>query len=427
MIAATAPASRPLSSPPPTLLQLLRRVPLAYTDSRSWRALAHVLTGGPVAIVAAALVCLGAASGVLSLVVVGLPLFCCTLVGCRLLAWLERGRALVVDVNPIGARYHPTDGLPVLGKVRVLITDPATWRDVLWSALIAPLGLASLAVTLVGAMLSVVLLAAPLWFRVTSAHRAVVLAVVVVLGLFGCCVGPWIIRGLSSLQLATARVLVGPDSWTSLVSRVSQLTVSRAAAADAQRGQLRRIERDLHDGAQARLVALAVDLGIALEKLGTEPEEGRRLVEQAHEQSKLALADLRQLVRGIAPAVLEDRGLDAALSAIVANSAVPVTLDVDVPHRLPEAVETAAYFVVSEALANVAKHSGAATCRVRVREHGGIATVEVSDEGRGGADALGGSGLRGLGGRVAALDGWFQVSSPAGGPTVVRAEIPCAS
>jgi signal transduction histidine kinase len=359
--------------------------------------------------------------------VVGLPLFCCTLVGCRLLAWLERGRALVVDVNPIGARYHPTDGLPVLGKVRVLITDPATWRDVLWSALIAPLGLASLAVTLVGAMLSVVLLAAPLWFRVTSAHRAVVLAVVVVLGLFGCCVGPWIIRGLSSLQLATARVLVGPDSWTSLISRVSQLTVSRAAAADAQRGQLRRIERDLHDGAQARLVALAVDLGIALEKLGTEPEEGRRLVEQAHEQSKLALADLRQLVRGIAPAVLEDRGLDAALSAIVANSAVPVTLDVDVPHRLPEAVETAAYFVVSEALANVAKHSGAATCRVRVREHGGIATVEVSDEGRGGADALGGSGLRGLGGRVAALDGWFQVSSPAGGPTVVRAEIPCAS
>jgi signal transduction histidine kinase len=423
MIAATAPSSRPLSSPPPTLLQLLLRVPLAYADSRTWRAVAHVLTGGPIAVVAAALVCLYAASGVLSLVVVGLPLFCCALVGCRLLSWLERCRALVVDVNPIGARYHPTDGLPLLGKVRVLITDPATWRDVLWSAVIAPLGLASLAVTLVGAMLSVLFLAVPLYFPPTSPRRAVV----VVLGLFCLCVGPWIIRGLSSLQLAAARVLVGPDSWTSLISRVSQLTVSRAAAADAQTGQLRRIERDLHDGAQARLVALAVDLGIALEKLGTEPKEGRRLVEQAHEQSKLALADLRQLVRGIAPTVLEDRGLDAALSAIVANSPVPVTLDVDVPRRLPEAVETAAYFVVSEALANVAKHSGAATCRVRVHESGGIATVEVSDEGRGGADALGGSGLRGLGGRVAALDGWFQVSSPAGGPTVVRAEIPCAS
>jgi signal transduction histidine kinase len=423
MIAATATSSRPLSSPPPTLLQLLLRVPLAYADSRTWRAVAHVLTGGPIAVVAAALVCLCAASGVLSLVVVGLPLFCCALIGCRLLSWLERCRALIVDMNPIGARYHPTDGMPVLGKVRVLITDPATWRDVLWSAVIAPLGLASLAVTLVGATLSVLLLAVPLYFPPTSPYRAVV----VVLGVFCLGVGPWIIRGLSSLQLAAARVLVGPDSWTSLISRVSQLTVSRAAAADAQTGQLRRIERDLHDGAQARLVALAVDLGIALEKLGTEPKEGRRLVEQAHEQSKLALADLRQLVRGIAPTVLEDRGLDAALSAIVANSPVPVTLDVDVPRRLPEAVETAAYFVVSEALANVAKHSGAAACRVRVHESGGIATVEVSDEGRGGADALGGSGLRGLGGRVAALDGWFQVSSPAGGPTVVRAEIPCAS
>lgn len=423
MIAATAPSSRPLNSPPLTLPQLLLRVPLAYADSRTWRAVAHILTGGPVAVVAAAMVCLCVASGALSLLAVGLPLFCCALFGCRLLSWLERCRALVVDGNPIGARYHPTDGLPVLGKVRVLVTDPATWRDVLWSAVIAPLGLASLALTLVSTMLSALFLAVPLYFPPASPRRAVV----VVLGLSCLCAGPWIVRGLSALQLAAARVLVGPDSWTSLISQVSQLTLSRAAAADAQAGQLRRIERDLHDGAQARLVALAVDLGIALEKLGTEPEEGRRLVEQAHAQSKLALADLRQLVRGIAPTVLEDRGLDAALSAIVANSPVPVSLDVDVPRRLPEAVETAAYFVVSEALANVAKHSGAAACRVRVRESGGIATVEVSDEGRGGADALGGSGLRGLGGRVAALDGWFQVSSPVGGPTVVRAEIPCAS
>jgi signal transduction histidine kinase len=170
-----------------------------------------------------------------------------------------------------------------------------------------------------------------------------------------------------------------------------------------------------------------VDLGVALEKLETEPADCRRLIERAHEQSKRALADLRQLVRGIAPTVLEDRGLDAALSAIVANSTVPVTLEVDVPDRLPEPVETAAYFLVSEALANVAKHSGATTCRVRVNQRGGLALVEVSDDGRGGADPLGGTGLCGLGGRIAALDGWFEISSPAGGPTVVRAEIPCAS
>jgi signal transduction histidine kinase len=381
-----------------------------------------------VALVAAALVCLGAVSGLLSLVLVGLPFLCFALVGCRLLAWLERCRALIVGRAPIGAKYHATDGLPVLGKVQVLMTDPATWRDVLWAAAMAPVGLASVAVTVVGACLSLVLLTAPLWIGFTYSRRAAVEGTIaMVIGLIGCAAGPWVVRGLSAFQLATARVLVGPDTWTSLVSRVSQLTVSRAAAADAQTGQLRRIERDLHDGAQARLVALAVDLGIALEKLDSEPADCRRLIEQAHEQSKRALADLRRLVRGIAPTVLEDRGLDAALSAIVANSTVPVTLHVDVPRRLPEPVETAAYFVVSETLANVAKHSGATACRVRVSQSGDLALVEVSDDGRGGADPLAGTGLRGLGGRVAALDGWFEVSSPAGGPTVVRAEIPCAS
>jgi signal transduction histidine kinase len=403
-------------------------VPLAYADARTWRALAHVVTGGPVALVAATLFTVGVASGLLSLVLIGLPLFCFALVGCRLLAWLERCRALVVDANPIGASYHATTGLPVAGKLRVLVTDPATWRDVLWTAVMVPVGLVSLAVTIAGAGLSVMLVASPLWIPITSSRRAALVgAIGFVLGLIGWTVGPLVVRGLSSFQLATARVLVGPDSWTSLVSRVSQLTVSRAAAADAQTGQLRRIERDLHDGAQARLVALAVDLGVALEKLETEPADCRRLIERAHEQSKRALADLRQLVRGIAPTVLEDRGLDAALSAIVANSTVPVTLEVDVPDRLPEPVETAAYFLVSEALANVAKHSGATTCRVRVNQRGGLALVEVSDDGRGGADPLGGTGLRGLGGRIAALDGWFEISSPAGGPTVVRAEIPCAS
>ena len=221
MIAATAPSSRPLNSPPLTLPQLLLRVPLAYADSRTWRAVAHILTGGPVAVVAAAMVCLCVASGALSLLAVGLPLFCCALFGCRLLSWLERCRALVVDGNPIGARYHPTDGLPVLGKVRVLVTDPATWRDVLWSAVIAPLGLASLALTLVSTMLSALFLAVPLYFPPASPRRAVV----VVLGLSCLCAGPWIVRGLSALQLAAARS-GGPDSWTSLISRVSQLTLA---------------------------------------------------------------------------------------------------------------------------------------------------------------------------------------------------------
>ena len=177
MIAAAAPSSHPLSAPAPTMLQLLRRVPLAYADPRTWRPLAHVLTGAPVALVAAALVGLGITSGLLSLILIGLPLFCFALVGCRLLAWLERCRALIVAGTPIGARYHATDGLPVLGKLRVLVTDPATWRDVLWAAVMAPVGLASLAASLAGAVLSLMLLASPLWIPITSSRRAAVVVV----------------------------------------------------------------------------------------------------------------------------------------------------------------------------------------------------------------------------------------------------------
>jgi hypothetical protein len=174
------------------MLQLLRRVPLAYADARTWRALAHVVTGGPVALVAATLFTVGVASGLLSLVLIGLPLFCFALVGCRLLAWLERCRALVVDANPIGASYHATTGLPVSGKVRVLVTDPATWRDVLWTAVMAPVGLVSLAATIAGAGLSVMLVASPLWIPITSSRRAAVGAIAIVLGLIGWTVGPWV-------------------------------------------------------------------------------------------------------------------------------------------------------------------------------------------------------------------------------------------
>lgn len=209
--------------------------------------------------------------------------------------------------------------------------------------------------------------------------------------------------------------------------RVGELTRTRAAAVDAQTVELRRIERDLHDGAQARLVAATIDLGLAREKLDHDPTEARRLVEVAQAETKEAIGDLRRLVSGIAPAVLADRGLDAALSGLVASCRVPVSLDVRLPERLPDAVEVAAYFVAAESLVNVQKHAEATTASLRAWAEDGRLVLEVTDDGRGGAAASPGSGLDGLAARVAALDGRLVVTSPPGGPTVVRAEIPCVS
>jgi signal transduction histidine kinase len=218
----------------------------------------------------------------------------------------------------------------------------------------------------------------------------------------------------------------GGDDRAELTERVETLTSSRAGAVDAQAAELRRIERDLHDGAQARLVALAMDLGMAREKLATEPADAEALMVEAHEKAKRALVELRDLARGIHPAVLSDRGLDAALSALAAGSPVPVDLDVEIEERLPPAVEGAAYFVVAESITNAAKHSGASAVRLHVARQGGALVVEVADDGAGGADPAG-NGLRGLRSRVEALDGRLSVASPSGGGTLVRAELPCAS
>jgi signal transduction histidine kinase len=202
---------------------------------------------------------------------------------------------------------------------------------------------------------------------------------------------------------------------------------TRAGAVDAQAAELHRIERDLHDGAQARLVALALDLGLAREKLETDPDSARVLVESAHEEAKTAIKELRELVRGIHPSILSDRGLDAALTALAARCPVPVALSVRLHGRLPAAVEAAAYFVVNEALANVAKHSGATRCEVDVERANGSIAIEVSDDGRGGASSSLGTGIAGLERRLRSLDGRLVLKSPVGGPTTLRADIPCAS
>jgi signal transduction histidine kinase len=211
-----------------------------------------------------------------------------------------------------------------------------------------------------------------------------------------------------------------------LARRVEVLETTRSGAVDAQDAELRRIERDLHDGAQARLVALGMSLGLAEQKLASDPEGAMQLVAEARVGVGEALQELRDLARGIHPPVLADRGLAAALATLADRSALPVTVAVDLDGRLPPAVESAAYFVAAEALANAAKHSGADRIAIDVTRRGDVLRVEIEDDGRGGADPAGG-GLTGLRRRVEALDGTLAVTSPPGGPTVVRAELPCAS
>jgi signal transduction histidine kinase len=247
---------------------------------------------------------------------------------------------------------------------------------------------------------------------------------------------PWVARSVAQVDLAAARALLGPSRSEELARRVASLARSRAEVVAATDAERRRIERDLHDGAQQRLVALAMHLGMAREELADAPEPARRAIAQAHDEATRALAELRQFVRGLHPAVLEDRGLDAALAGIAAQAPLPVRLRVEAGPRCPAGIEAVAYFVVSEALTNVAKHARASQAEVVVERAGDRLRVVVSDDGRGGASldpgaaASGdgnGSGLRGLARRAAAVDGTLILHSPPGGPTTVTVELPCGS
>jgi signal transduction histidine kinase len=236
----------------------------------------------------------------------------------------------------------------------------------------------------------------------------------------------WPALGLSILVvLHLLIVLLTPPDRTAMENRIEELTTTRAGAVDAQDAELRRIERDLHDGAQARLVALGMSLGLAEQRLEADPDEARQLLVEAKLGAREALEELRDLARGIHPPVLADRGLGAAVAALAARSPIEVSVSV-VGERPPAAVESAAYFVAAEALANATKHAAARHVEIRIARRSDKLSVEVRDDGSGGADPAG-TGLTGLRRRVEALDGRLIVDSPAGGPTIIRAELPCAS
>jgi signal transduction histidine kinase len=236
---------------------------------------------------------------------------------------------------------------------------------------------------------------------------------------------PWLTSGVASLDARVARTLLGPSRAEELEHRVEHLTQTRAGVVDAADAERRRLERDLHDGTQQRLVSLAMNLGMARASAAT-AEEARVAIAEAHEEAKAALAELRDLIRGLHPAVLEDRGLDAALSGVCARMPIPVKLTVDgLDGRRPAPViEAVAYFVVSEGLANIAKHAQATQAEVFVQRSGDRLHVIVTDDGVGGADPARGTGLAGLARRAESVDGTLEVASPPGGPTMLTVDLP---
>jgi signal transduction histidine kinase len=271
------------------------------------------------------------------------------------------------------------------------LKDPVGWRTVLYDFMRLPWGVLTFTITLVSLFV--------LWP-----------------------VLPFVARGLANADRAMVRGLLSPSD--ELERRIAELESDRGVVVDTAAADLRRIERDLHDGAQARLVNLAMGLGLAKEKLLEDPDAAAVMVEEAHGEVKLALQELRDLARGIHPAVLTDRGLDAALSAVASRCTVPVKVTVDLAARPVAAIEGIAYFTVSELLQNVSKHSGARSASVDVWRADDRLLIQVRDDGRGGARLDGGTGMRGLADRLGAVDGLFVVDSPAGGPTAVTAELP---
>ena len=408
--------------------------------STTWWALAHVLTDALVAVVPFSLTIalLAVSAGLVITFPLAIPFVWLLFVGVRVAAHAERARfaallGVAID-DPVPALTAPTWWRRWLER----LGSRPRWREVLYMVVGLPVGAFTSVLAWLAWCGSTALLLLPLYvgtlpgdtakFWLFEAGQGPATLGLALVGLSGLVVGaPWLTRALAALDVALARRLLGPRQRDLMAERVTELETSRAAAVDSAESERRRIERDLHDGAQQRLVSLAMGLGAAKQRLEEDPEAGARMVAEAHEDAKAALKEIRDLVRGIHPVILEDRGLDAALSAVVARSPVPVALDVDIARRPPPTVESAAYFVVSEALTNVARHARATHAYVAIVRAGDRLVIEVRDDGVGGADAERGTGLTGLRRRVDGLGGTMHVVSPVGGPTTLLVELPCGS
>lgn len=407
-------------------------------SARPWRAAAYLLGGSLAGTLALTVLTLLAVCGTaLAPVLVGLPLLGALALAGVPFAALERRRLRLLHPGaaPLPDPHRDPDRTGLAAWARTRFGEQATWRELGYAVLAATL-LWPLELLAVGAAFIVPgdLIATPVMLALDGElanplkiHGVTGYPVALLCAAAGLLLLPLCLYGLgaaAAARAALARLVLGPGRDDDLAVKVTELTSSRARLAAAFDAERRRIERDLHDGAQLRLVALSMTLGLA--RLDAPP--GSPLAVQlaaAHAEAGAALTSLRELVHGIHPQVLTDRGLSDAVADIADRAPIPVDTDFDLPGRLPEQVESAGYFFVSETLANAAKHSGANRITVTGRHDGNRLTVEVADDGRGGADATRGSGLTGLADRMSVVDGRLTLTSPLGGPTLLRVEIPC--
>lgn len=388
------------------------------------------------------------ASVPLFIVWVGMPMFLGSIALTRV--WAKAGRRIVgrITGQPVERPYRKApQGSGFFGRIKTLITDPATWRDYLWILVACIPGY-------VLVVLVVAMAAAPLFYLVYPLLLAVTPPEVFsqpVGGLFtldhwtdgflmwplsAVWAGVWWFTTpkLMAAWAAMTRALLSPTQTEELQGRVSELSSSRAETRDSAAAELRRIERDLHDGVQVKLASLGMSLGLIEQLMETDPERARALLAEASNSTSTTMQDLRAVVRGIHPPVLADRGLVGAAQALTLELPIPCTLTVDgfdpdglsgEHDRLDAPVESCLYFGIAEGLANVVKHSGATRADVALVRHPTSVTATVLDNGRGGAEAGPGSGLSGIERRLRAFDGTLQIDSPNGGPTTLTLELPC--
>jgi signal transduction histidine kinase len=412
--------------------------------AETWLATIHLLTNLPMGLLSFVPVLIGLvlALGLMPVFLLGIPVLLITIWGSGILARIERSRfALTLGEripDPRPPRAPRAPGESWLQRLHHRIGAAHSWREIGYHLLLLPLSLVTFPLTLALWSVPLALVTLPTYnwalpnggaqlgfgIAVRGVPGAVAVAVA---GLVLMLLAPYAVRALAAMDAAIARGMLGPFTVKELAKRVDDLEESRARVVDSAESERRRIERDLHDGAQQRLVALAMNLGRARSRYDEDPVAAKALLDEAHSEAKQALVELRNLARGIHPAVLTDRGLDAALSGLAGRSSVPVTVEIDVGTRPSRTVEAIAYFVVAEALTNVAKHSKASRAWVVVRRLDGELRIVITDNGVGGADQTAGSGLAGLADRVSGVDGRLSVLSPPGGPTVISVELPCES
>ncbi|MFJ4467657.1 sensor histidine kinase [Streptomyces sp. NPDC089424] len=401
-----------------------------------WRAAAYLLTGAVSGVATlVGIVTVAAVGGALALVLVGLPLLVVVALTGIPVAEVERRRLRLIDRDPVSGRHQVPTAPGLWAWLTTRLREKWTWRELGYALLFAGLlwPVDALAVT-VALLFPLSMVATPLLMAtVGDGHETKVLKQwtvttwptafgVAVLGLFLLALCAYLLGVTAGARAELTRLLIASREGE-LDAKVVELARSRVRLVEAFEAERRRIERDLHDGAQQRLVAVTMALGLA--RLDVPPGPLADQLTKAHEEAGKALVELRELIHGIHPKVLTDYGLQAAIADAADRCAVPVEVHLELPGRPTEAVESAAYFVVCEALANVAKHSRAERAQVRGGQRDGRLFLEVRDDGCGGADPSAGSGLTGLADRVSVLDGRLALTSPPGGPTSLRVEFPC--